>query len=160
MTKVLLGLHSLKKQRSCQKLKVTQTIPYPGYNKATKNNDMMLLRVRWWSVRKKTTLSATSHKDPVSLSLFQLKRAAKQTKTVKYLQLGSPGKKPRGGSSCLVAGWGLTENNEPSDVLLSANVTVVDRKKCSKYYNSKIEITKEMICAGSEKVDTCRVGCV
>lgn len=79
---------------------------------------------------------------------------------MKYLHLGSPGREPRTGSSCLVAGWGLTEKKKGSDVLLSANVTVVDRKKCSKYYSSKVKITKEMICAGSEKVDTCQVGCV
>lgn len=77
---------------------------------------------------------------------------------MKYLPLGSPGREPRTGSSCLVAGWGLTEKKKDSDVLLSANVTVVDRKTCSKSYRSKI--TKEMICAGSEKADTCQVGCV
>lgn len=60
----------------------------------------------------------------------------------------------------MVAGWGLTEKKKDSDVLMSANVTVVDRKKCSKYYGSKVKITQEMICAGSEKVDTRQVGCV
>lgn len=79
---------------------------------------------------------------------------------MKYLHLGSPGREPRSGSSCLVAGWGLTEKKEDSDVLLSANVTVVDRKKCSKDYGSKVKITKEMICAGSKKEDTRQVGCV
>lgn len=90
-------------------------------------------------------------------SLFQLEPAAKQTSTVKYLPLGSPGKEPKAGSTCLVAGWGQTEKKKPSDVLMSANVTVVDRKKCSQLYKSKAVITKEMLCAGSEKVDTCKV---
>lgn len=93
------------------------------------------------------------------LSLFQLKTAAKQTKTVKYLHLGGPGREPKPGTSCLVAGWGQTKEavQKISDVLMSVNVTVVDRKKCSKSYNQKPVITKEMICAGSENVDACKV---
>ncbi|TWW60306.1 Granzyme A [Takifugu flavidus] len=43
-----------------------------------------------------------------------------------------------------------------SNVLMSVNVTVVDRKKCSKYYSPKPVITKAMICAGSENKDACQ----
>ncbi|XP_029685141.1 granzyme A-like [Takifugu rubripes] len=46
--------------------------------------------------------------------------------------------------------------NQPSDVLMSVNVTVVDRKKCSKYYSPEPVITKAMICAGSENKDACQ----
>eukprot|EP00066_Takifugu_rubripes_P028685 XP_011617951.1 PREDICTED: granzyme K-like [Takifugu rubripes] len=41
-----------------------------------------------------------------------------------------------------------------SDVLMSVTVTVVDRKKCSKYHSSVI--TKAMICAGSKNKDACQ----
>lgn len=49
-----------------------------------------------------------------------------------------------------------------SDVLMSANVTVIDRIKCNskKYYNLAPYITKNMICAGASgknKGDTCKV---
>lgn len=161
MTTVLLGVHSITKTKSCLTLKVTQSIPYPAYNKAKKVNDMMLLKVRWRSLSKKTSSSAAWQCFYFFFwSLFQLEAAAEQTKTVKYLHLGSLGREPKAGSSCVVAGWGQTSKKKQSDVLMSANVTVVDRKKCSKYYGSKPVITKEMICAGSEKVDTCQVGCV
>lgn len=157
MTSVLLGLHSMRKQRSCQNLKVTQTIPYPAYNQPKRANDIMLLRVRWRSLRTRP-VHQQHHTNILFLgSLFQLETAAKQTSTVKYLHLGSPGREPKAGTTCMVAGWGQTEKNKPSDVLRSANVTVVDRKKCSKDYGSKAVITKEMICAGSDKVDTCQV---
>lgn len=78
---------------------------------------------------------------------------------MKWLPLDRPGKEPKAGSSCLVAGWGQTnkEQNKPSDVLMSANVTVVDRKKCSKVYRPKVVITKGMMCAGSVGTDTCQV---
>lgn len=103
-------------------------------------------------------MSAKRHKDPLFLSLLQLKQKAKQSNTVKCLPLGGPQREPKAGSSCLVAGWGVTDTGEASDVLMSANVTVVDRKKCSKHFRSTA-ITKEMLCAGSEKTDACQVRC-
>lgn len=95
----------------------------------------------------------------IFLSLFQLKSAAKQSKTVSVFHLSSPGREPKAGSSCLVAGWGRINNKgDLPDVLMSVNVTVVDRKKCFKNYSNPI--TKEMMCAGSDKADTCQVRCV
>eukprot|EP00066_Takifugu_rubripes_P028705 XP_011617971.1 PREDICTED: granzyme K [Takifugu rubripes] len=83
---------------------------------------------------------------------------AKQTKNVTYLHLGSPKREPKTGTSCLTAGWGRTNEavKKMSNVLMSVNVTVVDRKKCSKYYSSKPVITKAMICARSENKDACQ----
>lgn len=74
--------------------------------------------------------------------------------------MGNTSKEPKAGIKCLVAGWGQTDKavKKASDVLMSVNVTVVDRKKCSKYYGKKPVITKEMICAGSEMADACQVG--
>ena len=81
---------------------------------------------------------------------------------MKCLDLGKTVKDPTAGSVCMVAGWGKTDNNvnKMSDVLMSVNVTVVDRVKCGEYYNKKPVITKDMICAGSDgknNADTCKV---
>lgn len=88
----------------------------------------------------------------------------KPTKTVKSLPLGNTVKDPADGTKCLVAGWGKTKNNanQMSDVLMSVNVTVIDRQKCNspEYYNLKPVITSGMICAGSDgsnTADTCQV---
>lgn len=88
----------------------------------------------------------------------------KKTKAVEWLQLREAGD-PAAGSSCLVAGWGKTKNNAKtlSDVLMSVNVSVVDRVKCNsaEYYNLSPVITKGMICAGSPDgktaADSCQV---
>ncbi|CAI5649649.1 granzyme A-like [Oreochromis niloticus] len=132
MILVILGAHSLRKVEvdSWQVRVVEKRFPHPGYDSVTMVNDLMLLKL----------------KEPVML-----------TKTVKCLPLGNTVKEPPAGSKCMVAGWGLTESNRPSDVLMSANVTVIDRKTCSSYYDTVI--TSNMICAGStgkEKVDVCR----
>uniref|UniRef100_A0A3B3TKE5 trypsin n=1 Tax=Poecilia latipinna TaxID=48699 RepID=A0A3B3TKE5_9TELE len=60
----------------------------------------------------------------------------------------------------MVAGWGRTSwNAAVSDVLMSVNVTVVGRKKCSSpaFYNHTI--TDNMICAGwngNIQADSCQ----
>ncbi|CAI5649653.1 unnamed protein product [Oreochromis niloticus] len=131
MTLVILGAHSLrKKEAGSRQLRVVEKrFPHPGYYSAFKGNDLMLLKL----------------KKPVML-----------TKTVKCLRLGNTVKEPPAGSKCMVAGWGRTESNRPSHVLMSANVTVIDRETCNSYYTA---ITSDMICAGStgkKKVDVCR----
>nr|XP_046241296.1 granzyme A-like [Scatophagus argus] len=134
---VLLGVHNIKEKEkdSRQVLKVERQIPHPCYDAADKVNDLMLLK---------------------------LKKSAKQTKTVKWLQLGNTVREPAAGARCLVAGWGKTNNKGGiSNTLMSVNVTVIDRTKCNShdYYNLKPVITRSMICAGSDgkkSADTCQ----
>ncbi|TWW60311.1 granzyme K-like [Takifugu flavidus] len=127
MTTVALGGHSIRKKQSWQVFRVTHSIPYPAYKV---ENEILINDLR----------------------MLKLETAAKQTKNVTYLPLESPKREPKTGSSCLTAGWGWTAVavEEISDVLMSVNVTVVDRMECSKYYSSNPVITKAMICAGSE----------
>ncbi|KAM4615784.1 granzyme A-like [Polymixia lowei] len=137
IAKVLFGVHSRKNQEeySRQIRKVKKSVPHPCYDNTEKVNDLMLLEV-----------------DNV-----------KQTETVKYLPvIDNALTEPSAGDSCLVAGWGTTKNRGTtmSDVLMSANVTVIDRVKCNSpdYYNFNPVITRSMICAGSEdkkRTDTC-----
>ncbi|XP_069379501.1 granzyme A [Paralichthys olivaceus] len=127
---VLLGVHSIKanEKNSRQLIKVEKHFPHPDYDPTKHVNDIMLLKLG--------------------------KRSVKETKTVKCLKLGNAIKDPPAGTSCMVAGWGITnyEVKKMSDVLMSANVTVVDREKCNspQYYNRNPVITSGMICAGSD----------
>ncbi|XP_005738218.1 granzyme A-like [Pundamilia nyererei] len=136
MSKVTLGAHSIKKKEKASKQvqKVDKRFPHPDYYQGSRENDLMLLK---------------------------LKKPVKQTKTVQWLQLARVVKDPPAGSKCLVAGWGKTENKKTSDVLLSVNVTVVSRQTCNSrdYYNHNPVITSDMICAGSnseKQADTCQ----
>ncbi|XP_034450825.1 granzyme A-like isoform X2 [Hippoglossus hippoglossus] len=132
---VLLGVHSIKakKDKSRQVIKVKKRFPHPQYVSTTEGNDLMLLK---------------------------LDKSVKETKTVKCLKLDDAIKDPAAGTSCMVSGWGRTNNGKMSDVLMSVNVTVVDRVKCNspEYYNRHPVITSGMICAGSDgtnAADTC-----
>ncbi|RVE67952.1 hypothetical protein OJAV_G00087030 [Oryzias javanicus] len=135
---VVLGAHSLKEKEtnSRQTQKVKTHFPHPCYDKNETVNDLMLLK---------------------------LLKPVKETKTVKHLKLAQTVKDPAGGSVCMVAGWGKTNNvaKTLSDVLMYTNVTVIDRQKCNSpaHYDMKPVITNSMICAGSDgsKVaDTCK----
>ncbi|KAM9858752.1 granzyme A-like [Aulostomus maculatus] len=135
---VWLGVHSFRaKEKDTRQIrKVKKDYIHPCYDKTDKVNDLMLLKLD----------------KPVTL-----------TKTVQCLKLSNVIKEPAAGSSCLVAGWGKTSNsnNNMSDVLMSVNVTVIDRVKCNSpdYYNFNPIITKDMVCAGSDgrnSADTCK----
>ncbi|XP_008416295.1 granzyme A-like [Poecilia reticulata] len=135
---VMLGVHSIKNKEKekpyRQVFKVKSSFPHPSFNHKTFDNDFMLLK---------------------------LKKAVKRTKWVRPLKLTTVVKDPEEGSVCMVAGWGKTsmDSNRLSDVLMSVNVTVVGRKKCSSpaFYNHLI--TDNMICAGwngNIQADTCQ----
>ncbi|XP_034397826.1 granzyme A-like [Cyclopterus lumpus] len=134
--KVFLGVHSEKEKESSQVRVVKKKVLHPCYDPTDKVNDLMLVK---------------------------LNKPVKQTTMVKWLRLGNTAKDPAAGTSCLVAGWGKTNNvaRKMSDVLKSVNVTVIDRVKCNspKYYNFRPIITRDMICAGSNgqnHADTCQ----
>nr|QBY35778.1 granzyme a [Lutjanus peru] len=135
--KALLGVHAIKeKEKDSRQVRKVKSFPHPCYDATDKVNDLMLLK---------------------------LDKPVKVTDTVKYQPLGKTIKEPAGGTNCLTAGWGKTNNrvNQMSNVLMSVNVTVVDRVKCNspEYYNLKPVITGSMICAGSNgknRADACQ----
>ncbi|XP_013771608.1 granzyme K-like [Pundamilia nyererei] len=129
------GAHSRTKNEHSKQLRfVEKSFPHPGYCCAKHNNDLMLLK---------------------------LNKPVLETRAVQWLEFGNTVRDPAAGCTCLVAGWGRTETKQPSDVLMSVNVTVVDRKTCNSgdYYNHDPVITDDMICAGSDGTnvaDTCQ----
>uniref|UniRef100_A0A3Q2ZUS0 trypsin n=1 Tax=Kryptolebias marmoratus TaxID=37003 RepID=A0A3Q2ZUS0_KRYMA len=132
MKTVQLGVHSIKNMEQEKKyrqvLNVESRFEHPEYDCHSNENDLRLLK---------------------------LEKPAKLNKWVKVLKVNDFVKDPKGGSVCLVAGWGITECQMGSDVLLSVNVTVIDRNKCNspEYYghnDSSIVISDNMICAGSD----------
>ncbi|XP_036382191.1 granzyme A-like [Megalops cyprinoides] len=127
--KVLLGVHSRssqEKEKECRQIrKVKHSVPHPCYDPDSKVNDLMLLK---------------------------LDKKIKVTRAVKPLPLPPNAKDVPAGVFCSVAGWGTTKNNgKMSDVLRSANVTVIDRLLCNSkmYYNMTPVITQDMLCVGS-----------
>ncbi|XP_051892507.1 coagulation factor XI-like isoform X2 [Pristis pectinata] len=61
------------------------------------------------------------------------------------------------GSQCWITGWGKAETGQISQILLKANVPVIDDERCRSVYLGSI-ITENMMCAGKDdgKVDRCK----
>ncbi|XP_028980647.2 granzyme B(G,H) [Esox lucius] len=126
---VHLGVHSLKRatRASIQSIEVEKNVPHPDYNAETYQHDIMLLK---------------------------LKKSVKETNNVRIKPLPKPVPDIKAETKCFVAGWGRTKKGgAQSDVLLSVNVTVIDRKKCSVMHKNETKITNEMLCVGYQDTD-------
>ena len=58
------------------------------------------------------------------------------------------------GSKTTVMGWGVTELNEPSEILLEVEVDIVSNDDCNSSYSGGI--TNDMVCAASPGKDSCQ----
>ncbi|XP_067910476.1 granzyme K-like [Heterodontus francisci] len=128
-TYVVLGVHSLSKQKIEQKMKVEKMLLHPDYTKKDIGNDIMLL---------------------------QLKGKAILNKSVRILKLPKSAKNVKPGTKCVVAGWGaISATVSQSDSLKEANLTVIKMKICKQIYS--LNSTNDMICAGdyNQEQDAC-----
>ncbi|XP_040195342.1 mast cell protease 1A-like isoform X2 [Rana temporaria] len=88
------------------------------------------------------------------IQLLQLANKAKLGKYVNYTVLPKTYEDVADGTVCETAGWGKTEHSRPADKLMEVNVTILDRKQCSRKWK-KYQITNEMLCTivGPERKD-------
>ncbi|XP_074491763.1 granzyme E-like [Sebastes fasciatus] len=104
---VLLGVHNVHNKAEIQSISVEQSFPRKDYNATDFKNDIMLLK---------------------------LSSKAKFTKNVQPIALADQGGGPRWlPKSCIVSGWGKTDQNAKyiSVVLMEVNVTLVDNEQCA-----------------------------
>ncbi|XP_058270914.1 granzyme K-like [Hemibagrus wyckioides] len=125
---VLVGAHSLKKDmKTAQRVNVLSFHIPETFSNKTKVDDIMLLKLQ---------------------SKVQLKKKKVEVRTIP-----KSGKDIPAGTKCVVSGWGTTKIETPksSDTLQEVEVTVIDRELCNCYYNSKPNITVDMLCAGNKQ---------
>ncbi|XP_078075390.1 granzyme K-like [Mustelus asterias] len=127
--RVVLGIRSLKENKTAQEFEVIKAIPHPHFDKKTERDNLALLK---------------------------LHRAAKLNKFVKVLKLPKSTKAIKYGAKCKSLGWGHTTDDDdadPSDILQEISLTVIKQETCNSksYYNHDPVITDDMICAGDKK---------
>ncbi|KAF4077540.1 hypothetical protein AMELA_G00209270 [Ameiurus melas] len=124
---VLLGAHSLTKDKNTQRVNVLSFHIPKEFNTTTKVHDIMLMKLQ---------------------NKVQLKK-----NNVDVKKIPKSGKDIPAGTKCEVRGWGTTHVNKhkASDTLQEVEVTVVDRELCNCYYNCKPVITVDMLCAGNKQ---------
>ncbi|CAB0030782.1 unnamed protein product [Trichogramma brassicae] len=116
---------------------VEKTIPHPGYNRTSKENDIAVLRLS-------RDVEFTLEIRPICLPL---KSRIRNRNLV--------------GSFPYVAGWGATSYGGPtSSIVQEAQVPVISVDKCKKLYAKKrILVDKRILCAGYDAggIDACQV---
>ncbi|KAG7476685.1 hypothetical protein MATL_G00085550 [Megalops atlanticus] len=131
---VLLGAHSLTKEKDTVRMRIEKTFEPRTFNLKTKADDIMLIKLE--------------------------KRVKTKGKKIKVKDLPKDGKDVPAGTSCQVIGWGVTrkEANNPSDTLQGVEVKIEDRDLCRCLYNKNPTITEDMLCAGNKKTkaDACQ----
>ncbi|XP_074838187.1 mast cell protease 1A-like [Carettochelys insculpta] len=125
---VLLGAHNVKKREwSQQRILVRRRVPHWKYNKATLNNDIMLL---------------------------QLERAVAQNGNISLIPLPLSGQQVRPGTVCSVAGWGRrsSRKKKTSPTLQEVDLKVQDNEACRNILCPRHSCYNPltMICAGDQ----------
>ncbi|CAI5787573.1 granzyme A-like [Podarcis lilfordi] len=126
-TYMIFGAYSrTKMEHGKHKANITKTFSYPGFNPKTFENDIMLLQFQ----------SGKGHPPPV-----------------KTIPLTHTYDDIKGGTQCVVIGWGTINRRSGFDTLHGANVTIISRKVCNDkhHYNSHPPLTMNMLCAGEKK---------
>uniref|UniRef100_A0A8C0QS34 Peptidase S1 domain-containing protein n=1 Tax=Chelonoidis abingdonii TaxID=106734 RepID=A0A8C0QS34_CHEAB len=129
-TNVRLGEYNLRKLDETEQLRMAaKLIPHPNYNSATKDNDIMLIKLI-------TPVQTNDNVQPI--------------------ELASSAAPP--GSVCQVSGWGTTTSPQPSfpAMLQCANLRIISAAECRREYSNLV--TDNMLCAGVPQggIDSCQ----
>lgn len=104
--------------------KIAQKISHPYYSKRSGNNDIALLRLE-------QKVKYTDYVRPICLPASDLPP-------------------PDAGTPMDIAGWGITENGNKSDVKLKVQVPIVSNEDCSKVFTNFTHVNPNQACAGGE----------
>ncbi|XP_054506193.1 mast cell protease 1A-like [Molothrus aeneus] len=119
-TTVILGAHDLAEPEKSQQVRgVLKYYKHPEYNPTTYENDIMLL---------------------------QLTSKATLNEYVQPIPLPRTGSDLPTGTKCMIAGWGLIDEDRATHKLFETQVSIYSRRKCSLFYP---HLDSGMVCAGS-----------
>ncbi|XP_066192891.1 cathepsin G-like [Sylvia atricapilla] len=120
---VILGAHNVHgRERSQQKIRVTQWVIHPKYSREDDNNDIVLLK---------------------------LKPKARINRNVQFISIPRSNEYVRIGTKCKVAGWGLTsETGNRTNVMREVELKVQNGTICQKTFQNYQR--QSMICVGDD----------
>ncbi|GJQ76773.1 hypothetical protein Trydic_g15613 [Trypoxylus dichotomus] len=144
VVKVRLGEHNFKTNPDCVELGSAKTcanetqdfdvteddvVIHPEFDSRTYTNDIALIRL-------KTRAHFSESVAPICLPITV------PEKTIKFERY-------------VVTGWGATESNFYSSILLKVSVPKVDNTVCAPKYADRASITDKQLCAGGKGKDSC-----
>ncbi|NXQ16175.1 MCT1A protease, partial [Peucedramus taeniatus] len=129
---VILGAHNIHEPEKTQQVRgVLKYHEHPEFNPSTLENDIMLLQAR--------TLSQPP-------AFPQLTSKATLNKYVQPIPLPRTGSDLPTGTECMIAGWGLIDEDRATNKLFETKVSIYSRRKCILFYP---HLDSGMVCAGS-----------
>uniref|UniRef100_A0A8C4KKP3 Granzyme A-like n=1 Tax=Dromaius novaehollandiae TaxID=8790 RepID=A0A8C4KKP3_DRONO len=131
--RVVLGAHRASTAEKKQQIfRVMHYFPNPQFNRSSKENYIMLLK---------------------------LNDTANLNKYVQLLPLPDSVEDIKPDRKCKVAGWGVTSSGKPSPCLQETAVTIFDRRSCKSKYKKHMKITINMLRAGGKNIFSKRDAC-
>ncbi|RWS08533.1 prophenoloxidase activating enzyme-like protein [Dinothrombium tinctorium] len=136
---VRLGEYNIEKETpddAAQDFAVESVITHSEYNSKTYLNDIAILKL-------KRSVSFSKRISPICLPFENRKLKEENIE----------------GRSATITGWGrITYNGPSSEVLLKAEINIVNQEQCRKALERWIRITEKYLCAGSKgsKRDSCQ----
>ncbi|XP_074837454.1 kallikrein-14-like [Carettochelys insculpta] len=129
-TTIRVGEYNLRQLDNSEQMKSTsKIIPHPSYNPATKDNDLMLIKLN-------SSVQLNNNVHPIALA-----------------SNSAPA-----GTICQVSGWGTTTSPKLSfpALLQCANLQIIPESECQRSYPGLI--TDNMLCAGVTEgnIDSCQ----
>ncbi|NXP95611.1 GRAB protein, partial [Passerina amoena] len=148
-TTVILGAHDIAEPEKSQQVRgVLKYHEHPEYNPITNENDIMLLQAR----SSEGTEGLGGHQGlgtacPACQLLLQSRScSATLNEYVQPIPLPRTGSDLPTGTKCMIAGWGLIDEDRATSKLFETQVSIYSRRKCSLFYP---HLDSGMVCAGS-----------
>lgn len=131
---IIVGRNQLSSHQG-QRIGIAQIVVHPGFNLLTYENDIALLRLS----------DSIDSITPVRLGEVANANIAKSESNHKQIQ-------------AQIYGWGMTEDGNTTDLLMTAELPLVMEDRCqSAYRDYGIVLSDSMLCAGSSdgSIDSC-----
>ncbi|NXS13733.1 DDN1 protein, partial [Neodrepanis coruscans] len=128
---VILGAHNIHKPETTQQVRgVLRYYEHPEYNPQTVANDIMLLKARHFC-------SGAEGGKGMWATLNDY---------VKTIPLPKSSSDLPTGTKCLIAGWGMIDDEQSTNKLFETKISIYSRRKCTLFYP---HLDTGMVCAGS-----------
>ncbi|NWT16349.1 MCT1A protease, partial [Vireo altiloquus] len=135
---VILGAHNIHEPEKTQQVRgVLKYYEHPEYDPSTMYNDIMLLQAR------------SSGGPEGGLGLWGWQGPGKAATLNDYVQtipLPKTSSDLPTGTKCMIAGWGLIDEDRATNKLFETKVSIYSRRKCILFYP---HLDSGMVCAGS-----------
>ncbi|NWS32981.1 MCT1A protease, partial [Polioptila caerulea] len=129
---VILGAHNIQEPEKTQQVRgVLKYYEHPEYDPSTMENDIMLLQAR------------TPSQPP---AFPQLTSKATLNRYIQTIPLPKSSSDLPTGTKCVIAGWGLIDEDRATNKLFETKVSIYSRRKCTLFYP---HLDSGMVCAGS-----------